>query len=96
LTKDEGDGVTELLAACSFNSIANGVGPFSLTHALLSQLRKRVSMPSFTVGYLYNLLFTEIQSWRLEDARHKRAPIHLVLTQDYRLPRTIILSAKQQ
>jgi hypothetical protein len=87
--------VTELLAACAFNNIANGVGPFSFTHALISQLRKLVHMPSFTVGYLFNLLLTEIQSWRLEDSRHKKAPVHLVLSQDHRLPRSITLSAKK-
>lgn len=86
--------MTELLAACAFNSIANGVGPFSFTHALISQLRKLAHVPSFTVGYLYNLLFTEIQGWRLEDSKHKKAPVHLVLTQDRRLPRSITLSAK--
>ena len=87
--------MTELLAACAFNNIANGVGPFSFTHTLISQLRKLVHMPSFTVGYLFNLLFTEIQSWRLEDSRHKKAPVHLVLSQDHRLPRSITLSAKR-
>lgn len=90
-----GNGVTELLAACAFNSIANGVGPFSFTHALISQLRKLVHVPVFSIGYLYNLLFTEIQSWRLENSQHKKATIHLVLTQDHRLPRSITLSAKR-
>lgn len=95
LTISAGNGVTELLAACAFNSIANGVGPFSFTHALISQLRKLVYVPVFSIGYLYNLLFTEIQSWRLENSQHKKAPIHLVLTQDHRLPRSITLSAKR-
>lgn len=95
LTISTGNGVTELLAACAFNSIANGVGPFSFTYALISQLRKLVHVPVFSIGYLYNLLFTEIQSWRLENSQHKKAPIHLVLTQDHRLPRSITLSAKR-
>jgi hypothetical protein len=88
-----GNGVTELIAACAFNNTANGVGPFSFTHALVAQLRKLVHMPSFNVGYLYNLLFTEIQSLRIEDAQRKKAPVHLVLTQDHRLPRSITISA---
>lgn len=86
--------MTELLAACAFNSIANGVGPYSFTHALSSQLRKLARMPSFAVGHLYNLIFTEIQNLRIEDAQRKKAPIHLVLTQDRRLPRSIRISAK--
>jgi hypothetical protein len=71
------------------------VGPFSFTHALVAQLRKLVHIPSFTVGYLYNLLFTEIQSLRIEDAQRKKAPVHLVLTQDHRLPRSLTISAKK-
>jgi hypothetical protein len=51
-------------------------------------------MPSFTVGYLYNLLFTEIQGLPIEDAQRKKAPVHLVLTQDHHLPRSITISAK--
>jgi hypothetical protein len=92
---DIGNGVTELIAACAFNNTANGVGPFSFTHALISQLRKLIHMPSFTVGYLYNLLFTEIQSLRIDDIQRKKAPVHLVLTQDHRLPRSITISAKR-
>ena len=91
--KSTGNGVTELLTACAFNSIANGVGPFSFTHVLISQLQKLVHMPAFSDGY--NLLFAEIQNWRLENSQHKKAPIHLVLTQDHRLPRSITLSAKR-
>ncbi|KAE9364287.1 hypothetical protein N431DRAFT_421152 [Stipitochalara longipes BDJ] len=92
---DEGNGVTELLAACAFNNSANGVGPFSFTHALISQLRILVNMPSFTVGYLYNLLFTEIQGLPVKAAELRKPPIHLVLTQDHRLPRSITLSTKR-
>lgn len=90
-----GNGVTELIAACAFNNTANGVGPFSFTYALISQLRRLVGLPPFTVGYLDYLLFAEIQSWRLEDARHKKASVHLVLTQDHRPLRSITISAKR-
>ena len=90
-----GNGVTELIAACAFNDSTNGVGRFSFTHALIGQLSKLSHMPFFTVGYLYNLLFTEIQGWRKEDTRHKKAPVHIILTQDHRLPRSIKLSSKR-
>jgi hypothetical protein len=90
-----GNGVTELLAACAFNNIANGVGPYSFTHALISQLRKLAHLPFFTVGYLYNLLFAKIQSLEIDDVSRKKAPIHLVLTQDHRLPRSIRISARR-
>lgn len=61
LTISTANGVTELLAAFDFDSIANGVGSFSFTYALISQLQKLACVPSFTVRYLHNLLFTEIQ-----------------------------------
>ncbi|KAH8775791.1 hypothetical protein F5882DRAFT_268098, partial [Hyaloscypha sp. PMI_1271] len=92
-TTDEGNGVTELIAACAYNGIANGVGPFSFTHALISRMRMLASLPYFTIGFLYNALFTEIQSWRIEDSRHKKAPIHLVLSQNNERPRSIRLSS---
>ncbi|KAE8443543.1 hypothetical protein EG329_001783 [Mollisiaceae sp. DMI_Dod_QoI] len=89
---DEGNGVTELLAACAFNNSANGVGPFSFTHSLVSQLRNLANMPCFTIGYLYNTIFTEIQGLPVKAAEFRKPPIHLVLTQDHRLPRSITLS----
>lgn len=91
-TTDEGNGVTELIAACAYNAIANGVGPFSFTHALNSKLRQMASLPYFTVGLLYNAIFTEVQSWRVEDSRYKKAPVHLVLSQSLALPRSIRIS----
>jgi hypothetical protein len=93
-TADEGNGVTELIAACAYNAIANGVGPFSFTHALINRLRMLASLPHFTIGFLYNALFTEIQSWRIEDSRYKKAPIHLVLSQNNERPRGIRLSPR--
>jgi len=95
LTNWTGNRTTELIAACAFNDTANGVGPFSFTNALISQLRKLAHLPSFTVGYLYNLIFTEIQNWRVDDPRQKKAPVHIVLTTDPRLPRSIAISSQR-
>ncbi|KAH7378069.1 hypothetical protein BKA64DRAFT_687860 [Cadophora sp. MPI-SDFR-AT-0126] len=91
-TTDEGNGVTELIAACAYNAIANGVGPFSFTHALNAKLRMMARLPHFTVGYLFNAIFTEVQGWRSEDSRYKKAPVHLVLSQNLDHPRSIRLS----
>lgn len=92
-TTDEGNGVTELIAACAYNSTANGVGLFSFTHALNEKLQRLSQLPSFNIGYLYNSLFTEIQSWRISDSRHKKAPVHLVLSQNPHHPRSIRISS---
>ncbi|PMD44771.1 hypothetical protein L207DRAFT_286342 [Hyaloscypha variabilis F] len=91
-TSDEGNGVTELIAACAYNAVANGVGRYSFTHALNSKLRQLSQLPCFNIGYLYNAIFSEVQSWKVEDARFLKAPVHLVLSQNHDLPRSICLS----
>lgn len=90
-TTDEGNGVTELIAACAYNAIANGVGSYSFTHALITKLRLMAYLPYFNIGYLYNAIYTEVSSWRIEDPRFKKAPIHLVLSQNQSLSRSICL-----
>ncbi len=62
---------------------------------LITQLRNLANKPHFTVGYLYNLIFAQVQGLPVKSAEYKKPPIHLVLTQDYRLPRSITLSAKR-
>lgn len=94
----EGYGVNELISACAYNQIANGVGPYSFTSALVIELRRLSWRPSFSVGELYRNIFFRIQSRMPEDLsasgyeleRHP-APIHLVLTQDSPVPRSIQL-----
>ncbi len=77
---DEGNGVTELIASCAFNNTANGVGQFSFTHALISQLRRLVHNPFFTVGYLYNLLYAEIQRLPVKDSKYRYLPFKTLLS----------------
>jgi hypothetical protein len=92
-TASEGDGVTELISACAYNSQANGVGSYSFTKELIIELQQLSQQPSFTVAELYRNIFCRIQSRRPEDeGRRERhpAPIHLSLTQDHPIfPRTI-------
>jgi hypothetical protein len=89
----EGNGVTELIAACGYNAIANGVGQYSFTNALILELLELSNKPSFSVSYLYNNIFTRIQGRMPEDGRERHPPpIHLVLTQESQLPRSIQLS----
>jgi hypothetical protein len=92
---NEGNGVTELLAACALNGIANGVGPYSFTHALINQLRLLSSTSCFSTAILFNRLYTEIEGWRLIGKDFQRPPVHLVLSQDAQLPRSIQLSAQR-
>jgi ribosomal protein L37AE/L43A len=97
-TSSEGNGVTELISACAYNSQANGVGSYSFTKELIIELRQLNQKPSFTVAELYRNIFCRIQSRRPEDEdRRERhpAPIHLSLTQDHsKFPRSIQISAQ--
>ncbi|KAH8587443.1 hypothetical protein B0O99DRAFT_494001, partial [Bisporella sp. PMI_857] len=89
---DTGNGVTELIAACGFNTVANPVGKFSFTHALITELELLKDVPSFTVGSLYNKILCRIQNWMPAGREMQRPPLHVVLTQNQRLPRSIQLS----
>jgi len=91
-TSDEGNGVTELIAACTYNSVANGVGQYSFSHVLNDKLKQLSQLPCYNIGHLYNAMYSEVQGWRVEDYRLLKVPIHLVLSQNHDLPRSIRLS----
>jgi hypothetical protein len=89
----EGNGVSELLSACAYNSTANGVGPYSFTNALVIELKELSKRPSFSVGELYSNIYRRIQNRMPEDGRERHPPpIHLALTQENLFPRSIQLS----
>jgi hypothetical protein len=90
---NEGSGITELLAACDYRSIANGVGPFSFTNALVKELCFLAGRDSFSVLELSNNVYFRVQSRIPEDGRERHpAPIHLVLTNDIDSRQSIQLS----
>ncbi|KAF7876514.1 hypothetical protein EAF04_001604 [Stromatinia cepivora] len=90
----DGYGTTELIAACGFNDVANGVGPHSFTHALTTELRLLSSHPKFTAAVLYNRVLCRIQNWMPAGRELQKAPLHIVLTQNIALPSSIQLSVK--
>lgn len=90
---DHGQGVTEVIAACSFNSIANGVGRYSFTKELTTELETLSTKPSFTTEQLYNNIYLRIQARMPENGRERHpAPIRLVLTNETPHPRSLQLS----
>ncbi|KAF8848024.1 hypothetical protein BDZ45DRAFT_606554, partial [Acephala macrosclerotiorum] len=96
----EGNGVNELISACAFNETANGVGPYSFTNALVTELKLLSNKPSFSVGELYKKIFFRTQCRMPEemygDGTHRErhpAPIHLVLSHGESSPRGIQLPA---
>jgi hypothetical protein len=85
--------VTELISACSYNSVANGVGQYSFTNALTIELRELSVKPFFTVGELFGHIFCRIQTRMPEDGRERQpAPVHLSLTNSQEQPRSICLA----
>jgi hypothetical protein len=91
---DVGHGVTELIAACGFNTSANPVGPDSFTRALLTELSLLRNCPPFTVGTLYNKLLRRLQNWMPVGREMQKPPLHVVLTQKSQLSQSIQLAPR--
>jgi hypothetical protein len=94
----EGNGVTELMSACAFDVVANGVGHYSFTKALTTELRLLSKKSSFPVGELYANIYCRIQYHLTQGVAGERypAPIHLQLTRDDEFPRGLQLSIQQR
>ena len=92
----EGNGVTELICASPFDTKANGVGHYSFTRALITELRLLSKKPCISVGELYTYIYTRIQSYLPQGIENERypAPIHLVLTDGEPFTRGIKLSVQ--
>jgi hypothetical protein len=94
---NEGNGVTEVISACPYNSSANGVGPYSFTHALVIELEALASRVEFSTGELYNNIYCRTQIRLPDDGagteRHP-PPIHLVLSNDSKFRRSIHLARR--
>jgi hypothetical protein len=90
----EGNGVTELIGACSFGAEANGVGHYSFSQALATELRMLSKKSCFSVGELFQHVYTRIQHFMDQGLKNERypAPVHLVLTQDEPFIRSVKLS----
>jgi hypothetical protein len=94
----EGHGVTELMAACAFDAIANGVGHYSFTKALTTELRLLSKKRSFPVVELYQKVYCRAQHHMPQGIKNERypAPILLQLTRDNIFPRGIQLSVQER
>jgi hypothetical protein len=94
----EGHGVTELMAACAFDTIANGVGHYSFTKALTTELCFLSQKRSFPVVELYTRVYCRAQHHMPQGIKNERhpAPIHLLLTRDDIFPRGLQLSIQER
>lgn len=90
----EGNGITELICACPYDTEANGVGHYSFTQALTKELLYLSKKPCFSAGHLYNSIYRRLQSYLPQGVDNERypPPVHFVLTQDENGGRGIKLS----
>jgi hypothetical protein len=77
----EGNGVTESIGACSFDREADGVGHYSFSQALATELRMLSKKPCFSVGELFQNIYTRIQYFMDQGLKNERypTPVHLML-----------------
>ncbi len=94
----EGNGVSELISACAFDVIANGVGHYSFTKALIIELRLLSKRISFPVSELYTHIYCRAQHHLAQGIANERypAPIHLQLTRDDQFARGLHLSIQER
>ena len=92
----DGNGVTEMISACAFDVVANGVGHYSFTHALTTELRLLSRRVSFPVSELYIHIYCRAQHHLPQGIANERfpAPIHLQLTRGSIFARGLHLSVR--
>jgi hypothetical protein len=59
-----GRGVTEVIAACGFETQAAAVGPHSFTNALIRELEELFHGPPFYVAELHQRILSSLKNWR--------------------------------
>lgn len=59
-----GQGVTEVIAACGFETEAPAVGPHSFTNALIRELEEAFMGPPISVAELHGRIIGSLKSWK--------------------------------
>jgi hypothetical protein len=59
-----GQGVTEVIAACGFETEAPAVGPHSFTNALIRELEEAFTGPPISVAELHGRIIGSLKSWK--------------------------------
>ena len=82
-----GSGVTELIAACGFETVAPGVGEHSFTRSLRDELKWWTHGPSLTAAMLHSKVLSRVKYWKPRfgaapyDER-RRTPIYIMLANE--------------
>lgn len=84
---DAGKGVTELLAACGFETWAPGVGKHSFTRSLIDELKDWIEGPSISIVKLHSEVLARIKYWKPRYSRtgfceQRKTPIYICLANE--------------
>ncbi|KAL8723578.1 MAG: hypothetical protein Q9181_007252 [Wetmoreana brouardii] len=82
-----GNGVTELIAACGFETWTPGVGEHSFSRSLIEELKYLCHGPPFSVALLHNKVLSRIKYWkpRFTSAftpERRKTPIYIQLANE--------------
>ena len=82
-----GSCVTEVIAACGFETWAPGVGEHSFTRSLIDELRYWSRGPTLSVAMLHNKVLSRIKYWKPRfgmtgEHEHRKTPIYIVLSHE--------------
>lgn len=91
-----GNGITEIVAACGFETSTPRAGQHSFTRSLIDELEYRGRRGPFSTSLLHNKVLSRVKSWNprfASSARHhemRTTPIYIVISNENR-PRSIEL-----
>lgn len=82
-----GNGVTELIAACGFESWAPGVGEHSFSRSLIEELKYLSYGSPFSAALLHNRVLSRIKYWKprlnsIIATERRKTPIYIQLAND--------------
>lgn len=82
-----GSGVTEVIAACGFETWAPGVGEHSFTRSLIDELRYWSHGLTLSVAMLHNKVLSRIKYWKPRfgmtgEHEHRKTPIYIVISHE--------------
>ena len=85
-----GSGITEVIAACGFETWAPSVGQHSFTRSLIEELKHLRRTAPFSTALLHNMVLSRVKYWkprygtRASDLERRKTPIYIVLSNETR------------
>ena len=95
---DATNGVKEIIAACGFETWTPGVGSHSFTSALIEELKRLSTGPTFSIAALHSRILERLRHWsvvynaeaygyvdeqgRAQDRERNKTPVYIALNKD--------------